>query len=123
MNRANIHIIDSDFPEIYSWLSFFTQYYDNAEKEVQIVLRGIVQAYIETKAAVNQPVTEEEALAFLTVRNRNPRNAGRKPKFTQEQQAQMLTMMKSGMDKKAIAGQFHCSVSYLDKLWRRSPSV
>lgn len=117
-----LNITDSDFSEIYSWVSFFTENYDNAEHEAQVLLHGIVQAYIEKKASERRYITEQEALTFLTRRNTNPRNAGRKPKFTTEQQSEMLLRLKSGMDKKEIAEQFHCSVSYVEKLRKRHGS-
>ena len=74
--RTGLHITEHDFPEIYTWLEFFAQNYDNAAKEVQIVLHGIVEAYMEKRADEHRVITEEEAIAFLKARDSNPRNAG-----------------------------------------------
>jgi len=114
-----LDIPDSEFPELYSWVEYFMDNYDNAENEALILLHGIVQAFIEKKVREHKVISEEEALAFLKVRNPNPRNAGRKPKFDEEQKAQMISLLESEVDKKSIAMQFNCSVSYVEKLWRR----
>lgn len=117
--RTGLHITEHDFPEIYTWLEFFAQNYDNAAKEVQIVLRGIVEAYMEKRADEHRVITEEEAIAFLKARDSNPRNAGRKPKYSEDEQARMISLLETGTEKTTVAEQFKCSVSYVEKLWKR----
>ena len=109
--RTGLHITEHDFPEIYTWLEFFAQNYDNAAKEVQIVLHGIVEAYMEKRADEHRVITEEEAIAFLKARDSNPRNAGRKPKYSEDEQARMISLLETGTEKTTVAEQFKCSVN------------
>ena len=104
--RTGLHITEHDFPEIYTWLEFFAQNYDNTAKEVQIVLHGIVEAYMEKRADEHRVITEEEAIAFLKARDSNPRNAGRKPKYSKDEQARMISLLETGTEKTTVAEQF-----------------
>lgn len=47
---------------------------------------------------------------------KNPRNAGRKPKLTEAQIQEILTLRKQGQTIKALAEQFNCSSGLISKI-------
>ena len=117
MNRTGLSIQEQEFSEIYSWLSYFTRHYDNAEREVAIVLKGIVEAYIqEHKRLDGKNMGYEDAVAILSTPPANPRKAGRHSRITNEQKAQMIEQLARNKTQEEIAESFQCSRSYVSKL-------
>ena len=85
MIRTSVHItISEEWANIYSWLKYFNEYYDNADQEIQIVLNAIVEEFIKEEQLRNHPLTKDEAVSFLSTIPRNTRNAGRAHKFSAE---------------------------------------
>ena len=119
MNRYHIYPSDKEYPEIYSNVLFFTKYFDNAEKECEAVLHAIIEAYQEKCEAFRHPISYEEAARFVQTPIRNPNHAGCKPRFTEENREEMLSLRASGKTRQQVADQFGCSLSYVEKLERK----
>ena len=121
MNRNNNHYLGNQMLALlYSSLSVFTESYDNAEKEIGIVLDSIVDVFIEENACINMHYTKEGAIEQLRslahAYSNNPRNAGRRPLFNKDEQQVILNMIDSGIPIKDVAKQFNCSYAYVHKL-------
>ncbi|MBR1707229.1 MAG: helix-turn-helix domain-containing protein [Clostridia bacterium] len=116
MNRDGYPCLsDVCFADLYSLLTLYTELYDNAEREIQIVLSEILLEYSK-----KHHVDIENAIPDLKQikHESNSRNAGRKPKFTEEQRQKMYKLLEDGMSKKDIAVKYQCSISYVEKLYK-----
>ena len=114
MKRYNVHISDAELHTLYTCLEFFSHYYDDAEKEIIIVQRAVVTAYINEHSG--EKLTQDEAVNRLKERPQNVRGAGRKIKYTEEIRKEMWEMLSSGYSKYEVATRYECSVSYVEKL-------
>lgn len=70
-----LFITPQNLAELYTYLEFFVKYYDGFDQEAEVLMKGIREIYQE-ESNCKDP---DEALREL----RNPRNAGRRKKYSE----------------------------------------
>ena len=108
MKRVREYIRKEELADLYSALTFFTRYYDNAEAEIQTVLSEIERVYHEEYP--------HEPMSTKYLENR--RGAGRKSKLTVEDREKLRRMRREKHSAEEIARELGVSKRYVYMLLR-----
>lgn len=99
-----------ELADIYSSLKYFSKYYDDAENEVDVVLKAI-------EATFKREFKDKELDEGFVFYNR--RGAGRKSKLSADDRKQIALLRKQGIPVDQIAERFNLEISYVYKIIRK----
>ena len=102
---------DTDLSEIYTYLELFGKVYDGYDKEIEKIRQGILKIYSEEYHCHDA----DDALRRLG----NPRNAGRKAKYAENQKEQIRALSAAGMSIREIATETGMPKSSVQRWLRR----
>ena len=92
---AGVYMQEKDLAELYTYLELFGKVYDGYDKEIEKLSKGIEGIYAEEHRCENP----QDVLRRL----RNPRDAGRKHKYTREEIDRVQMLSDEGMSIRGIA--------------------
>ena len=104
-----------DFYELHASLSFFNKVYSCYDAEITALLLGIEEIYANEFTDSNI----EEARKQI----KNPRNAGRKPHYTEEDIEQIRALRKDGLSIREISEKTGISKSTIQRCVAFRPSL
>lgn len=109
--KVPVYIMEKDLGELYTYLELFGKVYDGYDTQIETLMKGIEEVYAHEYRCKDP----EKALRRL----RNPREAGRKQKYTQEQIEQVRELAREGRSIREIAEESGISKSSVQR-WLKS---
>ena len=95
-----IEMRQQDMVEMYQLLTIYRITYPNNETIVDELLEDIERRY-------------SKVYGGRIASKRNPRNAGRKPKYTEEKDQEIKAFREEGLSYRQIAGKCGCSLNHV----------
>lgn len=103
-------MVERDLSELYTYLELFGKTYTACTPEVMALMQSVKDIYI-----LQMGISDGEAV-FRALRN--PRNAGRKKKVTEEDSARIKQLSEEGMTVRAIAEELYIPKSTVQRILR-----
>lgn len=100
---STIEMRQQDMVELYQMLTVYRMTYPDRESAAVLLLEDVAWRY--------QKIYGER----ITTK-RNPRNAGRRPKYTREESQQIIELREEGLSYRKIAEKTECSFSYVQRV-------